>query len=333
MLILTMKDVLNCGALDMGLAIEDVRLSFHKYYAHDVTQPSKTHLENHNQNNGYINIMPSIVSDLDQDIPGIKIIGRNNNNQKIGLPSASGIVILFDAQTKQPKAIMDGQIISAMRTGAVSGFAARYLINKRQISKVALIGAGVNMKTQILGLEQLLHQAKLIQIYSLNCAAQLLNKMSALELNLQVVDSIQTAVTNADLIITCTTNEGGALIDYNWLKPHGVTIFSIGGVDFAPSDLAYFDYRIADDWLALRARHADSLSQAWHQHIITDDKVLELEGLIKHKYTINPIQDNIYFCTVGLGCHDVIMANRILQAAQNCHIGHEINLFDQMSWI
>ena len=54
----------------------------------------------------------------------------NDNPKKYGLPTTIGTIILYDPETGMPKAIMDGTLITDLRTGAVSGINAKYLKKK-----------------------------------------------------------------------------------------------------------------------------------------------------------------------------------------------------------
>ena len=79
---------------------------------------------------GRINAMPSYLGGK-YDMAGIKWIGSNPENpSRHNLPRASGLIILNNPKTKIPIAVMDGTIISAMRTGAVTGIAVKYLAKK-----------------------------------------------------------------------------------------------------------------------------------------------------------------------------------------------------------
>ncbi len=58
-----------------------------------------------------------------------------------GLPRGSAVIVLNDPETKVPIAIMDGTLISAIRTGAVTGVCAKYMVPSRS-KTVGLFGAG-----------------------------------------------------------------------------------------------------------------------------------------------------------------------------------------------
>ena len=65
-----------------------------------------------------------------EDIIGTKMLTIFPENAKLGLPSLDGLVILNDRTTGAPLAIMDGQAVTAWRTGAVGGVGIRHLSRK-----------------------------------------------------------------------------------------------------------------------------------------------------------------------------------------------------------
>jgi len=74
-------------------------------------------------------------------VAGIKCYGANQDNYQKKLPRSILMMTLMDAETGAPIAYMSANILSAMRTGAVSGVCARYLAPKNA-KKIAVIGPG-----------------------------------------------------------------------------------------------------------------------------------------------------------------------------------------------
>ena len=77
-----------------------------------------------------------------KDIIGTKILSIFPENSKLGLPSIDGIVLLNDHTTGAPLAVMDGQSVTAWRTGAVGGVGIRHL-SRKDCHTVGIIGAGM----------------------------------------------------------------------------------------------------------------------------------------------------------------------------------------------
>lgn len=81
---------------------------------------------------------------------GTKMLSEFPDNPSLGIPYLNGLMILNNAKTGLPKAIMNGSVLTAMRTGAVGGVALRYLAPEDAAS-VGLVGCGMQ------GLHQLLY--------------------------------------------------------------------------------------------------------------------------------------------------------------------------------
>ena len=144
--------VAELGAGDMPRALEDVEETFRLVYRGDAIVPEKTamgfgkdFLEEAEK--GRINAMPGFLGGRFQ-MAGIKWIGSNPKNLLRGLPRASCVTILNDPDTKFPVCVMNGSQISAMRTGASSGVAAKYLARK-EARTLMLVGAGYQNRTQL----------------------------------------------------------------------------------------------------------------------------------------------------------------------------------------
>ena len=77
------------------------------------------------------------------------------------------MIVLNDPETKVPIAIMDGTLISAIRTGAVTGVCAKYMAPSRS-KTVGLFGAGPQCKTQLMALKASLPQLEKAYVYDLS---------------------------------------------------------------------------------------------------------------------------------------------------------------------
>ena len=92
----------------------------------------------------------------DYSVFGVKwTSGFPKNPMRFGLPRVIGLLILNDAENGLPLAVMDCTWISAMRTGAATGVGAKYLARPDSKS-VAIIGAGVQARTQLEALKAVL---------------------------------------------------------------------------------------------------------------------------------------------------------------------------------
>ena len=140
LLLLTEQEIRD--SVDMAGAIDVVEKAFEALGRGQVTQPPPIGLD---------------IPDIDAEIhvKGAHIHGSDHfvfkvacgfyRNPQIGLPMASGLVLVFDANNGQPAGLLfDNSYLSDLRTGAAGGVVARYLA-PQEIRRVAVIGAGGRM--------------------------------------------------------------------------------------------------------------------------------------------------------------------------------------------
>jgi ornithine cyclodeaminase/alanine dehydrogenase-like protein (mu-crystallin family) len=133
--VLTGEQVL--AAVPAPAAIERVREAFLHHHAGDWTMPSKVYLPS--PPNGDFRAMPALGDGLAM----LKWISSFPGNPARGLPTVLGVVVLSDAATSAPLALLDARSVTALRTGAVAAVAAQALAPGRATS-VGIIGAGLH---------------------------------------------------------------------------------------------------------------------------------------------------------------------------------------------
>jgi alanine dehydrogenase len=135
-----------------------------------------------------------------------------NNRERCGLPTIQGVIVLCDAQTGQPLAILDSIEITALRTAAATAVAAKYLARKD--SKVVTIcGCGVQAWAQ---LDALAHILKLQRAFAYDIAeeraAEFAREASArLEIAVQATKDLNGTLSDSDVCVTCTSSRHGFL--------------------------------------------------------------------------------------------------------------------------
>jgi alanine dehydrogenase len=158
---------------------------------------------------------------------GIKWVSVFPRNRELNLPTVMGTIILSDPKTGAVLAVMEGAFITEMRTGATGGVAVKYLARKNS-SVIGLIGAGVQAKTQIMAIAEVLPGIKEVKVFDVNspASAMFAKKMGEkLKININAVDSIEQAAI-ADVIVTTTPSNKPLLLRQH-IKP-GTHINAIG---------------------------------------------------------------------------------------------------------
>ena len=184
-LYLSHEDVIKAGGTNMFGAMQATERSFFLHGKGDFILPPKPVLRwgdaTTEETTGRIMSMPSWLGGkkykeelLSKNLlgpvntAGIKWIpSKPSNPSKYGLPRANAIIIIVNPETLMPDCIMDGTIVSAMRTGAASGVGAKYLANED--SKVmGLIGASVQGRTQLMAMKSALPGLEVCKVYDIN---------------------------------------------------------------------------------------------------------------------------------------------------------------------
>ncbi|HOM12013.1 MAG TPA: NAD(P)-binding domain-containing protein [Rubrivivax sp.] len=166
---------------------------------------------------------------------GAKLVTFFPNNQ--GIPTHHALVILFRPETGQPLVVMDGRLITEMRTGAVSAAATKVLA-RPDSSVLAILGSGVQAQSHLEAL-QLVREFREIRVWSPRNASAFARRHEV-----QLAHSAQDAVRGADVIVVATTSRTPVLRG-EWLAP-GVHINAIG----APRP----DWRELDDQVLHKAK-------------------------------------------------------------------------------
>jgi thiomorpholine-carboxylate dehydrogenase len=157
---------------------------------------------------GFYGIMPALTPEG----LGQKIVTFYPPNAEKRIPTHMALIILNDLQTGAPLAVMDGRLITEMRTAAVSAAATKFLA-ARDAKVLAILGSGVQARSHIDALRQV-RRFEEIRVWSPNKshADQFAKEVGA------KVTSAEAAVRNADVIVTVTSSTTPVLKG-EWLKP------------------------------------------------------------------------------------------------------------------
>lgn len=332
-LFLNQEDVKKCGGEDMSLAIDVMESVFSLHHKGDYVLPNKSVLRwgdiDSETTRGRVNSMPASIGGEFQSV-GIKWISSSPTNpDKYGLPRASGIIILNDYETLFPKAIMDGMLLSAMRTGANSGVAAKYLA--REDSKVlGLIGAGAQNKTQLMAMKSVLKNLTEVKINDLNKErAHLFAEEMSEKVNLpiKVVDTAEEAVRGSDVFITATVSKT-PIVKYEWIDK-GSLYLHVGSHECEYEVIEKADKIVVDDWEELKHRGVETISLMYAEGEFNESRIDaqlgEIVNNIKHGRMNN--DEFIYFNSVGMGIQDVALASIVYEKAVEKKIGKQLNMW------
>jgi alanine dehydrogenase len=126
-------------------------------------------------------------------------------NPCLGLPTIQGTVLLADASTGAPLAVMDSGSITALRTGAATGVAAKYLA-RPDTSAATVVGCGVQGEMQLAALAAVLplEQAWVIDADAERAAGLAKRATDALGIRVEPAADLAAALRRSDVCVTCT---------------------------------------------------------------------------------------------------------------------------------
>ncbi|MEQ4724079.1 2,3-diaminopropionate biosynthesis protein SbnB [Nonomuraea sp. B19D2] len=183
-------------------------------------------------------------------ISGLKWIGsKHDNPTRVGLERASAVIVLNDPATNYPIAILEGSLISALRTAAVTVLGARHLARK-DFTDVALIGCGVIGTAQITALLEQFGHITTVHLYDRQRAAAdaLAARITAEypQVTVKVADSAEDAVRAGDVVVPCTVTDQ-PYIEAAWLK-RGAFLSNVSIMDVHKDVFLAADKVVVDDW-------------------------------------------------------------------------------------
>ena len=279
-------------------------------------------------------------------IAGEKWYGSNRANLEKGLPRSILMVMLNDADTGAPVALMSGNLISSVRTGAIPGVGAIYLARKD--SKVcALIGAGVISRTCFMSLVETCKELDTVKIYDIMPAsseklAKFIKDNYPQIKNVEIVDSIEAAVRGADVINAATSGKVQPRIEESWIKP-GAYISLPAGIDMDQDFVLNRARRVVDNWKMYEA-WSEELESPWaestgliggcyldwiHDGKMTVDQIENLGDIINGKIPGRKSDDEIIiFGMGGLPVYDVAWGKDVYDKAVEMGLGVKLNLWD-----
>jgi ornithine cyclodeaminase/alanine dehydrogenase-like protein (mu-crystallin family) len=160
------------------------------------------------------------------DALGVKIVNVFPGNSKKGLQSVHSLYCLFDAEHGRPMALLDGNVLTARRTAAVSALAASYL-SRSDADRLLVVGAG-RIASLLPEAYREIRPIRRVTVWNRTPAAAqtLVDRLRALDFDASVAPDLEGAVRAADMV-SCATLATRPLILGDWLHP-GIHVDLIG---------------------------------------------------------------------------------------------------------
>jgi 2,3-diaminopropionate biosynthesis protein SbnB len=250
-LYLSRRDVAAVGGAASDLYVQALRGALTAHADGRTVQPLKPYLRA-DAANGHIAdriiAMPAYVGD--PGVSGLKWIGSKHDNPDVeGLERASAVIVLNDPRTNYPIGILEGGLISAWRTAAVTCLAAAHLA-RPQFAEVALVGCGVIGRTQVVALLEQFDEIGTIHLFDArrDAARDLAELLGARrgDVAVRIAGSAEEAVRAGEVVVACTVTDR-PYIPLAWLRP-GAFVANVSIMDVHKDVFLGADKVVVDDW-------------------------------------------------------------------------------------
>jgi len=284
--------------------IPAIRQALIDYSAGRVNQPPRMILRAGNADdhrNGWFGVMPAVAG----DVMGVKVVTFYPGNDVLGIHTHMANIELLRRKTGEPLAVIDGRLITEMRTAAVSAVAYAALAPLHFVTPpttFGVIGSGVQARAHIRALKHVWPELRDIRITSRNPenAARLASETGA-----RAVPAQEAAA--ADVVLTATTSPVPVLRGC-WLKPEAL-VLAVGASTSTLRELD--DEAMLSSYVVAEARA--NVERESGDVILSGAKVQAEIGevLSSPSAAAIPRDRRIIFKTVGMAIEDIAAARLV----------------------
>ena len=333
-LFLKQEDVVKAGLLDMKQIIEVTEKTYSMLGKGQIKTPPKTNTSIPDKENwqSFFNSMPCYIGG-DVNIAGVKWAAEAKKNATIpGIPYGIDISILSDPETVLPFCILDGTLITAMRTSAVGGVLAKYAAPSNATT-ATLVGAGVIGRTMVSAIHEALPQIKTMYLCDLDVAkaeeiAQEYSEKLGVE-SIPTSDSKGSALTSQ--LIGGETTARPPIIAKSWLTP-GCGLVTMHSGEVCEEVFLSADGVAADYWTQLK-KHVNPLAKLTQEGKLDEANIIDLSELVLGEKKLRTSDDQfVAAASMGLGALDIMIAYQMYLNACEKGIGTKVNLWDKPLW-
>ena len=332
-LFLKQEDVIKAGLLDMKQILAVTEKTYQMLGQGFIQNPPKTHIGMPKDPDwdSFVNTMPCYIGG-DVNICGVKFAAESKKNATIpGIPYGIDITILSDPETVLPFCILDGTIITAMRTSAVAATQAKYAAPSN--AEVAtLVGAGVIGRTMIMALSEAIPSLKKIYLADLD-----MSKAEALVAEYQGINGVElVAVTDSKAaakesqVIIGETTSRKPFMDADWAKPNSAIVCV--SHDASVELVKKADAICVDYWKQMSTFKNSVVTELFDAGEIKREDFSELSEMTLGKKLRTSDDQFIYAGSIGLGALDIMVAYQMYENAAKMGLGTKVNLWDKPLW-
>ena len=314
-------------ALPMAEAIAAVKAGYVQLSAGRAQVPLRTHLSIGDDDSTLV--MPFYAPDEGGAL-GLKVVSVFASNPPRGLPLIHALVLVVDATSGAPLALIEGSSLTAIRTGAASG-AATDALARPEARVVALFGSGAQARRQLEAVCTV-RPIERVLVYSLSGAEAFVAEMAGrgpIPHDVAIADSPRAALAGADIVCAATTSRV-PVFDGRDLRP-GTHVNGIGSFTPEMQEIDAATVRrarvVVDSRVAALAEAGDLIIPLRAGEIDLDHISTELgEVLAGEKPGRTSAEQITFFKSVGVAVQDAVAAQRVVRNGAALGLGSMVNL-------
>lgn len=284
-------EAINKLNLSPSICLEWVETALRMKY--DCCLPSKISMKIGSE--VFFNTMPSYIPVCERF--GVKVVSRFPQRK----PSLLSDILLYESNTGNALALMDGSWITAMRTGAVAALSIKYL-KSSQAKEYAFIGLGNTARATLLCLISALNEPLHIRLLAYKGQEQLfIDRFKDYpELSFSIYENTEDLISGSDVIVSCVTVANDLFASDEYYKP-GVLVVPVHTRGFQNCDLI-FDKVYADD-----TNHVSEFK--YFSRFKQFDEFANV--LLKNNLGRTSDEERILAYNIGIALHDIYFASKI----------------------
>ncbi len=326
-MVLLLKRSEVISLIDMEEAIEVIEEAFREYAVGEAQMPPRSVITIPDRG-GWIGTMTAYLKGL--GAAASKVVTSYPNNVLRGRPTISGVILHIDPETGEPLAIMEAAYLTALRTGAASGVATKYLA-RPESEKLGVIGTGVQARFQLEAMA-VVRDLRHVSVYSPNprhrvgFAEEVREK---LDIDISPADSAAEVVGDSDILVAATSARE-PVVEGRWLQA-GVHINGVGSHSPRTRELDSEVVRRAKvvvDSREVALREAGDLLIPMAEGVFSAEGIYAELGEIvagAKRGRVSP-EEITLFKSVGLAIQDAAVAKATYDKARRLGVGSEIRL-------
>jgi len=266
---------------------------------------------------GFFQALPAVLTS--QNRAAVKWVGVNSG--RTGGPRIQASIILSDARTGEPLALLAAAGLTAIRTAAMSALAARYLM-RSDVGTIGFLGCGAQAHAHLKVFTSLYPQLKFVRCFSPSSGEKFAASLRENGVDAVATQNARDVVVESDVVISSVPDLGegqGPTFNASWIKPHSfVSMVDLGRAWIPGTQTA--NTRLFTDYIPQTSRLVEMGKLKFATEFVSD-----LYGLA-NAGKCDSAKDPTIFAFGGLGMCDAVVADRVFECALVTGIGSEVDM-------